>query len=680
MAGLTGGSISGERVFGGGDAYLTKYDGDGNQLWARQFGSQFLDQASGVAVDTGGNVYVAGITWGTLRGQDHFGGRDGFVKGYDSDGNELWTRQIGTPGYDVATGVAVDGAGNVYVVGDTHETFPGQTNLGKYDAYLRKYDSSGSEVWTRQFGSQHFDMASAVAADGSGNLYVVGWTRGTLPGQAHLGDFDAFVHMYDANGNELRSHQFGAQHKELASDLVLDGLGNLYMAGFTDGALNIQLSSGRRDAFAVKMPGVPQPSPIPSPRPVPAAKAAPDMLWTRQFGSTGSDTAHNVAVDTAGNVYVVGDTLGILPGQNALGRRDAYLRKYDSDGNELWTRQFGTQSVDTGTDVAIDNRGYIYVAGSTSGAFGGHTKVGESDAYLRKYDSEGNELWTRQFGTEGDDEVGGLGLDGADNVYLVGQTRLFISEVASLNESAEVFTAKSTFLRKYDSSGNELWARRFPTQSAETAWDVAVDGPGTVYVVGETLLIPSRDSLEGQDAFVRTYDSDGNRSWTRQFGIQDADRASGVWVDGAGKVYVVGYTAGAFPGKHSMGHRDAYLRGYDGAGTELETIQFGTEGHDSAIDVAVDPAGNIYVVGRTEGTFPGQANLGEGDVYLRKYDNDGNELWTRQFGTRLNDTVNDVALDDAGQLYVVGKTKGTLPGQTSFGNSDAFVVKIASSP
>ena len=251
VVGVTAGSLGGQQIFGRGDAYLRKYDSDGNELWTRQFGSQLLDEANNVAVDAAGNSYVSGIAWGPLRGQDHLGGRDGFVKAYDSNGNELWTHQIGTPGWDVATGVAVDDSGNVYVVGDTHETLPGQTNAGRFDAYLRKYDSAGSEVWTRQFGSQHFDLAWDVSVDADGNLYVVGWTRGTLPGQTHLGDYDAFVRMYDADGNQLRTHQFGGRQQEVASDIVLDALGNLYLAGFTEGALTGQLSSGRRDAFVL---------------------------------------------------------------------------------------------------------------------------------------------------------------------------------------------------------------------------------------------------------------------------------------------------------------------------------------------------------------------------------------------------------------------------------------------
>ena len=423
---------------------------------------------------------------------------------------------------------------------------------------------------------------------------------------------------------------------------------------------------------------MPQPSSRLSAAPAPASQGPPDILWARQFGTEAGDNAQGLAIDVAGNLYVVGDTLGILPGQISSGRRDAYLRKYDGDGSEAWTRQFGTRGDDTGLAVAVDERGGLYVSGITWDAFPGYTNAGENDTYLSKYDVNGNELWTRQFGTDGEDEVRGIGLDSAGNVYLMGQTRLYISGFSNLQGVGEDYTPKSNFLNKYDSQGNELWARRFPTKMVEKAFDVAVDGPGTVYVVGSTgLALPTQGHLEGRDAFVRTYGSNGDESWSRQFGIQDVDRASGVTIGGTGKVYVAGSTEGAFPGHRSMGHRDAFLSWYDETGTELRTIQFGTEADDAGLDLEMDGGGNLYVLGSTGGSFPGQANFGEEDAYLRKYNDDGNELWTLQFGTRLDDVAAAIALDGAGHLYVAGSTSGPFAGQVAPGITDAFVVKIA---
>ncbi|MBI2934480.1 MAG: SBBP repeat-containing protein, partial [Chloroflexi bacterium] len=120
--------------------------------WTRQFGSSGYDYASGVAVDGAGNSYLAGYTYGALPGQTSSGSDDAFIRKYDPTGNELWTRQFGGSGDDHAWGVAVDGAGNSYLAGDTWGALPGQTSSGSADAFMRKYDPSGNVLWTGQFG------------------------------------------------------------------------------------------------------------------------------------------------------------------------------------------------------------------------------------------------------------------------------------------------------------------------------------------------------------------------------------------------------------------------------------------------------------------------------------------------------------------------------------------------
>ena len=172
------------------DALLRKYDRTGTQLWSREFGSMVaaaIDEAASVAVDLEGNIYVAGITLGALRGQASAGDKDTFVRKYDASGVELWTQQFGSPEADRALGVAVDSRGDVYVAGWTFGALPGQVGAGSNDAFLRKYGTGGDEVWTRQFGSPESDSASGVAVDGEENVYVAGWTGGALPDQVSAG-------------------------------------------------------------------------------------------------------------------------------------------------------------------------------------------------------------------------------------------------------------------------------------------------------------------------------------------------------------------------------------------------------------------------------------------------------------------------------------------------------------
>jgi Ca2+-binding RTX toxin-like protein len=147
-----------------------------------------------------------------------------------------------------------------------------------------------------------------------------------------------------------------------------------------------------------------------------------DEVWTRQFGTPATDLGQGLAVDTGGAVYVAGYTSGTLPGQTSAGSLDAFVRKYTASGSEAWTRQFGTASTDLGLGVAVDANGAVFVAGSTGGALHGEASYGESDVFVRKYDSQGHVMWTRQFGSADGDGGHGIAADSADGVYVVGNT------------------------------------------------------------------------------------------------------------------------------------------------------------------------------------------------------------------------------------------------------------------
>ena len=140
VTGMTFGALPGLSTAGGGDAFLRKYSSNGDEGWTRQLGSTFNDESSGVAADRDGNVSVVGFTSGVLSGQVSEGGIDAFISKYDSDGAELWARQLGTDATDVALDVAVDSEGDVYIVGLTFDTLSFLANSGMSDAFLRRYD------------------------------------------------------------------------------------------------------------------------------------------------------------------------------------------------------------------------------------------------------------------------------------------------------------------------------------------------------------------------------------------------------------------------------------------------------------------------------------------------------------------------------------------------------------
>lgn len=412
----------------------------------------------------------------------------------------------------------------------------------------------------------------------------------------------------------------------------------------------------------------------------PERASAQTDFWARQFATSFLEEALGVTMDEDGGIFVVGRTGGILPGQTkGGGASDAYVIKYDSDGTELWVRQFGGVGTDSALDGAADSNGDLYVVGESPGELTGRLFVsGLGGAFVRKYTGDGDELWSRQFGTEVTAIVNGVAVNGAGNVYVAGQ-----ADGALPGQSHS--GSNDAFVRLYDSSGNELWTLQFGDQGGDFALDVAVDEEGSAYVAGWSRREgpgPGRNSVVEMMAFVRKYDRDGVNIWDVRIEGSGPARATGVKVDGAGNIYVGGWISGALPGQVQVRETDAFLRKYDRNGVETWTRQFGTDDEDRAEALDVDGEGNLFVTGWTRGRFPEQTGLGEEDIYVRtdafvsRFDSSGREQWTRQFGNRDPQLPHGIVADDLGNLFVVGQTSGRIFGESYHGTTDAFVVKF----
>ena len=143
---------------------------------------------------------------GTIGGNIYSGNGDAFIAKYDTNGGQLWLKQFGTSQLDEGLGISIDSNDFIYVTGKTSGSLSGNINLGGYsDAFVAKYDTNGTQIWVKQFGSSGSDSATAISADSSGNvLYAAGSTDGSLPGNSRFSVFgDAFVAGFDANGNLL---------------------------------------------------------------------------------------------------------------------------------------------------------------------------------------------------------------------------------------------------------------------------------------------------------------------------------------------------------------------------------------------------------------------------------------------------------------------------------------------
>jgi hypothetical protein len=279
---FTGLAISGNSLYAGGffrgvprtttngvtldfpsQALLQKYDKtSGTLAWSKTIDS--LPKSSSVfdvATDAEGNIYVTGITGATFQSDPNnlYAGGNTFIAKYSSDGTQLWQDILGTSESDQDYGrsIIVDSTG-VYVSGQTNEVLPGQTAAGGTDAFLVKYNAAGNRQWVRQFGTAGLDEAQGVATNGSGAIFVVGETTGSLFGIPATGGSDAFLAEYDSDGNlKAGTTLIGTAQDDEAYGVTIDGSA-IYISGQTRGSLDGQANRGSYDAWVARYDILPQ--------------------------------------------------------------------------------------------------------------------------------------------------------------------------------------------------------------------------------------------------------------------------------------------------------------------------------------------------------------------------------------------------------------------------------------
>jgi hypothetical protein len=369
------GSLPGFTSAGKSDAFVQGYDQNGSLLWSQQFGSNKDDEVLGVAAD-GTGAYAGGYTLGALPGQTSDGLTDGFLAKYSPAGAPVWLHQFfASGGVTRIQAVTSDGT-YVYACGYTSGSLDGQPFEGKQDVFVQKWDQSGDLLWTREIGTNELDRAYGITVNESG-VFVTGRTNGTFPGQTSSGGLDAFVTMFDLNGNQVWLTQFGTSADERGWGISIDSTG-LYVTGRTEGSFPGYTNQGSDDAYMAKL------------------NFSGRLEWVNEFGTSQFDRGTASATDSTG-AYSAGYTEGSLPGNTSYGSFDYYIRKFDTSGDVLWTIQFGTSSYDQIWGAVTDSTG-LYVVGATGGTLPGQTA--KNGFFVAKYSTAGAPLWFSETGTK----------------------------------------------------------------------------------------------------------------------------------------------------------------------------------------------------------------------------------------------------------------------------------------
>jgi len=309
---------------------------------------------------------------------------------------------------------------------------------------------------------------------------------------------------------------------------------------------------------------------------------------------------------------------------------------FGAEGDVIWTRTYdgAAHRDDEGYGIAVDGNGNVYLTGYEWVA------AEWANIWVRKYDSDGDEVWTRDYDGGGDDKGYEIAVDGSGNVYVTGS-------------EAVMWEGLNIWVRKYTSGGDEVWTKTYNDTASknEEGYGIAVDGSGNVYVTGYEEVVGG-----GYNIWVRKYDSDGDVVWTRTYdgAANQNDGGYGIAVDGSGNVYVTGYE---FVTGESY---NIWVRKYNSNGDEIwtRTHNGSANSQDGGNGIAVDGSGNVYVTG-WEGV------TGESDnIWVRKYNSNGDEIWTKTYNGVANDADGGygIAVDGSGNVYVNGEETVTGEG------------------
>lgn len=369
---------------GGHDIFVVKYNPYGGVQWVRRSGGTDGDVGHAISSDQYGNVYVTGEFQKTadfghisIQGGDL---NDIFLAKYDTYGNIKWVQKAGGYDSDKGHGVA-DQFGNVYLTGffQGTATFGNQVlySSGQKDVFLAKYNTNGTLLWVKKFGSTGKDEGRAVNIDHAGNVYVAGYFHNSISFGNHYlnsnGDHDGFLTKFDANGNVIWAKKVSGPYYEVAKGVTSDNYGNVYITGvfcygatFNSTAVN---PYGQGDIF------------------IASYTSSGSLRWIKKAGSGGYDEGTAIRADGSGNVYVTGRFEGnAVFGYTTLygsDKNEVFITSLTSAGNFRWAMK-GGGSVDqaysygeqeSGLAIAVDKSKNVYTTGAfrTNIVFGATT-------------------------------------------------------------------------------------------------------------------------------------------------------------------------------------------------------------------------------------------------------------------------------------------------------------------
>lgn len=487
-----------------------------NWNWAETAGGTLPDEANGCFQDQNGNMYMSGfyfstdINFGNGSQLSNDGLSDGFIVKYDANGSTQWSSKVKGPAEDKATKCTADRFGNVFTTGyfDSQSIqFGGNNNhsvsnsgsSGTFDAFIVKYNSSGTPQWFHSIGEEDDDGGSSVATDSAGNVYVTGWFRAesvevsnstTIYNASQAtGPSDMFLIKFSGGGDVLWAKAAGGPDDDKGRGVSIDSDGNVIVTGYTKPSSmtiegTVYPNNGSKDFFVIKY------------------DPNGNLLAAKTYGGTGGEEAFACSTDDFGNVYVAGnfssssvtfDTVTMINPSSSSG---AFLLKLDPNLNALWARGFSSDSNDEALGCYSDSYGNAVVTGTFSGnsLTIGNTSLnnnGGDEIFVAKYNPNGDLFWATKIGKSDD--------DGATDCHIADNGRVLISGY---------YNSGSLTLGNIDLDNSYLFINTSDPFIANMC--NAQEGTHTVNVCGEYTWIDGNTYSSNNNTAVWSFPNSGN--------------------------------------------------------------------------------------------------------------------------------------------------------------------------
>lgn len=455
-----------------------------------------------------------------------------------------------------------------------------------------------------------------------------------------------------------------------------------------------------------------------------------DLSWVNNFGGTNSDLGRSILTDSERNLFITGsfqDSVDFDPSQDeynlvSSGGYDAFVQKLDENGDLVWVNSTKGTSDENGNSISIDEDGNIYSIGTFEDTLkyliGSDTNKliskGHMDIFIQKLDIDGNIEWVKSLGGSSYEVSYSISNDVFGDVIITG----YFGDTVDFDLGDSVYNLISygyndAFILKLSNEGEFIWAKSYGGLDNTIAETHLSDINGNIYVAGyyldsvdfdPGLGVYNLESNGSTDIYIQKLDSNGDFIWAKSFGGPSTEYTLAVGMDLYGSIYVTGAykdTVDFDPGDgiyqlNSNGSSDAFLLKLDENGLFVWAKSIGGAEIDMSYGVSIDISGNIYMTGSFKGaadfdpsdsTFYLTSN-GLEDIFIQKYDLNGNLHWTESIGGPDMDRGISIVSDNWGNVSLGGYFRATVDFDlsteiddiTSYGATDYYVVKYKQCP